>query len=114
MELDHMTVIKHIFGFIALLGVCTITAKAQCSDPNIGSKPISVSASGSTIIIPAVAGRSVHLCVVSVAFASAVNVTLQSTTSGGAQTALSGAYRVNLGAPGAWPRQARVAPENLA
>jgi hypothetical protein len=39
----------------------------------------------------------VHLCVVSIAFASAVNVTLQSVTSGNVTTALSGAYQLTSG-----------------
>ena len=69
----------------------------SCSDANIGSTPISLSASGTTVIIPAAAGVSVHLCLVSIAFASAVNVTLQKTTSGGASTALTGAYQLTSG-----------------
>ena len=89
--------IKHPLFALALLGVSTIAAKGQCDAQNTGFAPVNVLTSGSTIVIPAKAGRSIHLCLLSVAFASAVNVTLQSTTSGGAQTALSGAYQLTSG-----------------
>ncbi len=58
---------------------------------------MTVSASGSTLIIPVTAGRSVHLCLLSVSFASAVGVTLQSTTSGGSNTNLSGQFQLTTG-----------------
>jgi hypothetical protein len=85
--------IKHLLFAFALLSVSGIAGKAQCSAPNIGSAPVSVSASGSTIIIPVTAGRNVHICVLSISFASAVGVTLQSTTPGGSNTNLSGQFR---------------------
>ena len=86
--------IKTLLSTLSLLSLSAVTGHAQCSAQNIASAPVSVSASGSTLIIPTTAGRSVHICVLSLSFASAVGVTLQSTTSGGSDTNLSGQFQM--------------------
>lgn len=48
---------------------------------------------GTTTVIAATALQSVHLCVVSLNFTSAVNVTINSVTSGGTSTAITGTYQ---------------------
>ncbi len=88
--------IKTLLFTASLLALSTVSARAQCSAPNIASLPVTVSASGSTLIIPVTAGRSIHLCVLSVSFASAVGVTLQSTTSGGSNSNLSGQFQLTV------------------
>lgn len=92
-----MTNIKHLLFGLALLSLFTMTARGQCSAPNIASAAVTVSASGSTLIIPVTANRNVHICVLSISFASAVGVTLQSTTPLGANTNLSGQYQLTTG-----------------
>jgi hypothetical protein len=85
-----------LLSALALLSA-SLVANAQCSAPNIGSAPVTINASGSSVVITSTNGRSIHLCTLSVGFASPVSVTLQATTSGGAQNALSGAYPLTSG-----------------
>jgi len=64
----------------------------NCSDANIGSAIVTMAVSGETILIPAQAGVSVHICHISIAWTSGVNVTLEKVSSGGTYTPLSGTY----------------------
>lgn len=91
---EQLAMMKILVLLVGIVAFCPAVSSAQefCNR----QAAVTVSASGNTQIIAAVSGQRIHICHISIAFASAVDVTLKEGTGTNCATgdvAITGTYK---------------------